>query len=150
MDVVDVGNDRSAGFSGAPTARLAPKSSLILVASSHSNSNQSYLSTQMIFIREDRLQLINSVFAFSDKACAFDRKHVATLTPAPSPGPYRALQVEVLETVTATGADCGSDKPPPAGKKAGRAVYRWDAKVRRFVTKSKQLDELFKLDMKRF
>ena len=38
----------------------------------------------------------------------------ASFTLEPSPGPYRAIHVEVLATVTPTEAKCGDDKAPPA------------------------------------
>jgi hypothetical protein len=150
LDVVDVGTDRNTGFSETPTGLLAPKSPLILVASGHGNSNQAYLSTQMIYIRDNRFEEIDSVFTLSDDGCAFDRKQAASFRLSPSPGPYRALDVEVLETVTPTDAECGDEKAPPASETAYRASYGWDAKRRKFVTSSKELDRLFKLDEKRF
>jgi hypothetical protein len=56
----------------------------------------------------------------------------------------------VIETMTPTEAECGDEKAPPASKTAYRASYGWDAKGRKFVTSSKELDRLFKLDEKRF
>ena len=76
----------------------------------------------MIFIRDDRFEEIDSVFTVSDGGCPFDRKQAASFTLAPSSGPYRALHVEVIETVTPTEAECGDDKAPPA-----RAMF--DAKA---------------------
>lgn len=148
LDVVDVGTDRETSFGEAPPFVLAPKSPLITIVSGHNNSNQAYLSTQMLFVRDDRLAEIGGFFTLSDHGCAFDRLQTPHFAPAPGGG----LTVEVVETVTRTGVDCGDEDKgaPRAGRKTWRADYRWDAKGRRFVTSSKALERLGKIDEGRF
>ena len=148
LDVVDVGADRETSFGDAPPIPLANKSPLIPVVSGHNNSNQAYLSTQLLFLRDDRLTEIGSFFTLSDHGCAFDRLQTPRFAPAPGGG----LTVEVIETVKRTGVDCGDEDrtAPRAGRKSWRADYRWEAKGRRYVTPSKALERLFKVDEGRF
>jgi len=151
LDVVEVGSDRDVGFAGDKPAMLAPRAPLILISSEHDNSNQSYQSTEMIFIRHDRFQRIDSVFAFGDAACSYRRTQTPAFTTLASPGSYRALQVTIREKVTVSGEDCGEDdKPPAPHTSVYQATYRWDARRGRFVTRSSELNRLADEDQKRF
>lgn len=143
LDVVEVGNDRWTGVDTDHMPLLAPGSPLVIVDSGHSNSNESYASTDIIFLRGDRFQLIDTLFTFNESFCAFDRTEEPTYAAVAGPGPYRAVQVTVRETVKLTGEDGCSDQPAPkAGVHVYRGVYRWDAAKGRFVTHSKSLDAL--------
>jgi hypothetical protein len=150
LDVVEVGTDRFTGFSDAKGGLLAPATPLILVYSTHNNSNQSYLSTKMMFVRGDRFQLIDSVFTFNDGYCSYARRQEPAFAMLPDRGPYRALHVLVRESVVATGAQCGDEKAPHAHVETYQATYRWDARRQRFSTQSKELDRLAADDAKRF
>jgi hypothetical protein len=143
LDLVEVGNDRWTGIDTDHMPLLAAASPLIVVDSGHSNSNQSYASTELIFLRGDRFQLIDELFTINDSFCAFDRTEEPTYATVAGPGRYRALEVTIRETVKLTGEDGCSDQPPPrAGVHVYRGLYRWDAAKGRFVTHSKALDAL--------
>ena len=150
LDVVEVGTDRSTGFSDVKSVMLAPRTPLILVYSAHGNSNQSYLSTKMMFIRGDRFQLIDDVFTFGDGSCSYDRTQAPSFTALAVPGPYSAVHVSVQERLAVTGAECGDEKPPRPSAATYQAIYRWDRRRGRFATRSKELDWLAEEDRKRF
>lgn len=150
LDVAEVGTDRFTGFrSGAPQM-LAADTPLILVDSSHFNSNQNYNSTEMIFIRGDHFRLIESVFTFHDSSCSYDRTQEPSFTLLSSPRPYRAIQVSVRETVKLTEQDCGDEKPPPAKPTTYETVFRWDEAKQSFQPSSDALQRLWDDDQKRF
>jgi hypothetical protein len=150
LDVVEVGNDRWTGMDTDHMPLLAPGSPLIVVDSGHSNSNESYASTDLIFLDGDRFRLIDTLFTFNESFCAFDRTEESTYRPIAGPGAYRALEVSVKETVKLTGEDgCSDQKPPPAGVHVYAGVYRWDAAKRRFVVHSRALDRLAALNKAR-
>lgn len=151
LDVVEVGTDSFTGFSDAKGGMLASRTPLILIYSTHGNSNQSYLSTKMMFVRGDRLQLIDGIFTFSDEYCSYARKQEPSFATLPGPGPYRAVRVVVRETVAATGAQCNDEKKAPRPHASVyQATYRWDAQRERFATQSKELDRLAAEGAKRF
>jgi hypothetical protein len=150
IDVVEVGTDRFTSFSDVKVGLLAPRTPLILVSSTHSNSNQSYVSTKMLFIRRDRFQLIDGIFTFGERGCAYDSTQEPSFTMFRGSPPYSAVHVSVRERVTLTSADCGDEKAPQPHVATYQANYRWEARGQRFVTQSKQLDRLAAEDQKRF
>jgi hypothetical protein len=150
LDVVEVGNDRWTGMDTDHMPSLAAGSPLIVVDSGHSNSNESYASSDLIFLRGDRFQLIDVLFTFNESFCAYDRTEEPTYATLAAPGPYRALEVSVKETVKRSGEDgCTDQKPPPAGVHIYSGVYRWDAAKGRYVVHSKALDALAALNKAR-
>jgi hypothetical protein len=150
LDVVEIGTDRSTGFSDAKVGLLAPRTPLILVYSTHNNSNQTYLSTKMMFVRGDRFRLIDSLFTFGDRNCADESAQDPTFAVFAGRTPYSVVHVSVVERVTQTGQDCGDQKPRRAHVKTYQANYRWDARRQIFTTQSKQLERLAAEDQKRF
>jgi hypothetical protein len=116
LDVTEVGGDRFIDFLGdKPLQMLAPGAPLILIGSSHENTSQSYLVTEMIFIRQDRFQFIDSVSTRGTTMCSYQRDRDPTFSTMADPGPYRAIQIVVRQKVTRSGEDCGDEKPPKAG-----------------------------------
>ena len=139
LDVVEVGNDRWTALDDTPRT-LAPGSPLIIIDSDHDNSNENYNSTEMIFIRDDRFTLIDTLFTFSVSVCAFNRTQETAYATLAAPGPYRTLRVTVTETVKRTGDECNDDeKPPPAGVHRYSGTYRWNAARGRFEAQAGQL-----------
>lgn len=60
LDVVEVGTDRLTGFAGKPLA-LGHGSDLITISSDHFNSNEDFVGTELLFVRNDRFQLAGSL-----------------------------------------------------------------------------------------
>lgn len=144
LDAVEVGNDRWTDMAAKNPPMLAPGSPLIVVDSGHSNSNEAYNSTDLVFVRGDRLALVGDLFTFNESFCAFDRTQETTYRALPAPGPYASVQVTVRETTKLTGEDGCSDQPAPrkGGVKTYQGVYRWDAAKGAYVSHSKSLDAL--------
>ena len=149
LDVVEVGSDRFTRFQSASLPMLAPGAPLILIWSGHSNSNETYQYTEMIFIRNRRFSLIDSLFLFSERFCAFERTQTASFATLPDPGSYRAVHVAVQQVINPSGEDCGDEKSPPPGHKIYQATYRWDTAKQDFVSSSHELDTLSKGNWKR-
>jgi hypothetical protein len=151
LDAAEVGNDRWTGMASKNPPMLAPGSPLIVVDSGHSNSNEAYNSTDLVFVHGDRLALVGNLLTFNQSFCAFDRTQETTYRALPAPGPYASLQVTVRETTKLTGEDGCSDQKPPrkGGVKTYQGVYAWDATKGAFVTHSKPLDALEALNKAR-
>jgi hypothetical protein len=149
LDVVEVGSDRFTGFQSKSPQMLAPGAPLILIWSGHSNSNETYQFTEMIFVRHERFSLIDSLFLFGERFCAFERAQTPSFTTLPDRGPYRAVRATVQQVIKPSGEDCGDEKSPPAGRKTYQATYRWDGHKQDFVAGSHELDVLSKANWKR-
>jgi hypothetical protein len=149
LDVTEVGNDRFTGLreKALPLGGGAP---LILIDSSHFNSNQAYLSTEMIFIRGDRFKLIDDIFTLNSRMCSYEQDQEPVFTTVKGPGPYREVRVRVTEKTKRTGEECNDEKPPKARARVFEGTYRWDARKRTFVTTSKALKALTDEDVKQF
>ena len=146
---VEVGNDRFTGFQSKSPPMLAPGAPLILISSGHSNSNQSYQFTDMIFVRHERFSLIDSLFLFGESFCAFERTQTPSFATLPDRGLYRAVHVAVQQVTKLSGEECGHEKSPRRGRKTYQATYRWDARNRDFIAGSHELDTLSKANWKR-
>jgi hypothetical protein len=150
LDVVAVGNDRDTSMTRGKPMMLAPDAPLIVLDDGHANPNQTYHTTELIFVRGDRFRLIDTILTFGERYCPFERTQAPTITTLPDTGPYRAVQVTVRETVTLTGEACDDEKVPRAGVFLYRATYRWNARRARFVATSHQIDDLRKANERRF
>jgi hypothetical protein len=149
LDVVEVGNDHSTGFQSKSLPMLAPGTPLILIWSGHSNSNQSYQVTEMIFVRHERFSLIDSLFLFGERFCAFERTQTPSFATLPDHEPYRAVHVAVRQVIKRSAEDCGNEKSPRPGRRTYQATYRWDSGKQDFVAGSHELDALSKANLKR-
>jgi hypothetical protein len=103
----------------------------------------------MIFIRNERFSLIDSLFLFGERFCAFERTQTASFATLPDPSPYRAVHVAVQQVIKPSGEDCGDEKSPPPGHKIYQATYRWDTGKQNFVASSHELNGLSKGNWKR-
>ena len=151
LDAVEVGNDRWTGMAAKNPPMLATGSPLIVVDSGHSNSNEAYNSTNLIFVHGARLTLLGNLLTFNQSFCAFDRTQETTYRAIPAPGPYNSLQVSVRETTKLTGEEGCTDQPAPrhADVQTYQGVYAWDAAKNAFVSHSKSLDALDALNKAR-
>ena len=146
LDAVDVGVDKETSFDQHPTLTLGPGDDALVTYSEHFNSNQTYAQRLMIFVRGDRLRLIDDLFLLSDSACGFKRAETPTFATRPA-SPYATLVVTVTETLKHLDEQC--DAPPPAPYvHTYQATYRWDAARGGFVGQG-DLDKLDKLNQGR-
>ena len=151
LDVVQVGSDRFVAWDSKP-AMLARDAPLLVITSEHNNSNQTYDSTAMVTIRDDRFRWIDSVFAFSERYCGWQRIQSPSFTPRPRKGSaYASIDVKVVVDTTRSDEECGDDqKPPKAGKHTVETVYRWNPAKGDFVAANDALDRLSKENQKNF
>jgi hypothetical protein len=149
LDAVDVGADKETGLDDHPSQiSLGPGDDALVVYSGHGNSNQSYQSHLVIFVRNDRFQLLSDTFVLSDNGCGYDRKETPIFATTPGQ-PYAALVVTVTETLTRSGDDCGDQSVPKPYKRIWRTIWKWDAAAGRFVDTAHGLDKLDKLNQGR-
>jgi hypothetical protein len=120
LDAAQVARDRRTHFFDPATLQLGQGESVALVVSSHFNSSQSYHTVAMVGLREDRLQLIDTVFTFGDTGCGYARNQRPKYT-----AQGQAIRVQVTETVRHTGPACQGEHRPAARQRSVAATYRW-------------------------
>jgi hypothetical protein len=146
-DVVEVGTLELTGFARSVTPSiLAPHSPLLLVVSEHDVADEDSNTVEMIFVRGDRFQLVGAFSTRDEKLCADSLMEPWQVGVVASRGPYPAVAVSVQAQIAPTGASgCGAgDKARKPSNVTYRAVYRWDSRAHRFLTRSRQLQALAK------
>ena len=118
---------------------------MIVIDSDHFNSNEDFVGTELIFVRNNRFQLAGSLFTFDAKICTSHRiQEPAITTQADAGNHYRKIHVAVNESMTLERdrADCSSEKTPRPFHRTYRAIYRWNAAKERFKITSSDLKRL--------
>jgi hypothetical protein len=144
LDVVEVGTDRLTGFVGKPLA-LGQGSDLIVIDSDHFNSNEDFVGTEWLFVRNDRFQLVGSVSTFNARICTFRLTQSPAITTGPDNGSgYRQVHLAVRERLTLQPdrADCSGEKIPRPLRTTFHATYRWNAVRETFQITSSDLKNL--------
>jgi hypothetical protein len=150
LDAAEVGSDQFTSFREPDRISLGEGKDLVLTQSSHFNSNQTYIDSALILIRNDSLQLVDSIFTFHDRACSFVRDEVLDVRAGDRDGrTYSDIVVTVTETTALADPICEGDQPPPPGTRTVSATYRWDAAASRFVPDSDAIEKLEQENMER-
>jgi hypothetical protein len=113
LDEAAVGYDRFTGFHEPARLSLGEGKNLVITQSSHFNSNQNYEATPLILLRNDHLQLVDTVFTFDDRSCSYTRDQVAQFGIGDrDTRAYPDIVATVTEVTTSSGDDCGDEQPP--------------------------------------
>jgi hypothetical protein len=144
LDVVEVGRDRLTGFGTPALTPLGNGTDLINIDSDHFNSNEDFVVNELLFVRNDRFELVDSLFTFDVKMCAFSLTEEPSVSTRLARGErYRRILLNVREKreVMPDAASC-DDKPPRPFAQNYSTVYRWDAHRGRFVAISGNMKKL--------
>ena len=151
LDAVQVGLDRSTSFREPAVLRIGPDDEAVVIESSHFNSSQSYASSELLFVRDGKLRLIDTVFTFGDRGCSFAQQQTPSFTADEAgEGNFWPIAAAVTETRTVSG-EC--DDPGPVDPPFSRVVsvtYRWSASLGGYVADSDALAELAQQTSERF
>jgi hypothetical protein len=151
LDAAQIGYDRNTYFLDPGFLSLGEGKNLVLTMSTHSNSNQAYVTTLLTLLRNDRLQFVDTVFTFNDNDCSYDRQQVPAFRAGDRDArAYPDIVATVTETTRPSGADCGEETPPPEGTRTITVTYRWDEEASRFVPDSDAFGKLAAEDAERF
>jgi hypothetical protein len=150
LDAAEIGYDRFTSFREPDRISLGEGKDLVLTESSHFNSNQTYINTALILIRNDSLQLVDTFFTFHDRGCSFVRDEVLDLRAGDRDGrTYSDIVATVTETTKLEDPICEGDQPPKAGTRTVTATYRWDEAASRFIPDSDAIKKLEEENMER-
>ncbi len=126
LDAVDVGFDQFTSLADQPVLDLGDDR-LVVTVSTHANSNQSYLMTVLSRVGNESIDIVGTIFTFSDTACAFERRQVPVVSVIATENPaHPDIAVTVTETTTLNDGDCGDDPPAKAASRQIAATWRWD------------------------
>jgi len=151
LDEADVGYDRFTGFYEPAKLSLGEGKNAVITRSSHFNSGQNYEATPLILVRNDHLQLVDTVFTFDDRSCSYARDQVVTFGIGDRDArTYPDIVATVTETTRSSGADCGDEQPPKAGVRAITVTYRWDEAASKFMADSDAFERLARENEERF
>jgi hypothetical protein len=144
LDVVEVGRDRLIGFGSPALTPLGSGTDLINIDSDHFNSNEDFVNNELVFIRDNRFRLVDSLFTFNFKDCTSVLNEEPTIkTYSDSRRRYRRISVVVAEkqSLQSGATDC-DEKPPRPFLRKFHAIYRWDSRYGRFVTVASDMKKL--------
>jgi hypothetical protein len=144
LDVVEVGRDRLTGFGTPSLTPLGNGTDLINVDSDHFNSNEDFVVNELLFVRNGRFELVDSLFTFDVKMCEFALTEEPSVSTRRALGErYRRILLSVREKLEAMpdAAQC-DNRPPRPFARSYSTLYRWDARRARFVAVSSNRGKL--------
>lgn len=151
LDAADIGLDRNTGFGEPAVLDLSADDQAALITNAHWNSNQSYVDTALVFVRDGELTLIDDIFTFTDHSCAFESRQIPLFTSLPDPArPYADVRVRVDVDGRIIEWDCGDEQPQAPYSRAVEVTYRWDEGSGRYVPDSDALVKLGEESAERF
>ncbi|SDA94846.1 hypothetical protein [Mesorhizobium qingshengii] len=148
LDAVNVAVDRSTYFRDPGKLSVSPNDDLLITMSTHFNSNQGYVSTPLIMVRNDRFELIDMIYTFDENLCAYKRTQDIAFQPI-ADKPYAAIKATVTDATMPSGESC-DEAPPKASSHKISVTYHWDKKTSRYVKDSDAFERLSAENAKRF
>ncbi|MDW6025460.1 hypothetical protein SAZ10_27225 [Mesorhizobium sp. BAC0120] len=151
LDAADIAYDQITNFLEPSHISLGEGKDAVITMSMHFNSNQDYVTSALILLRKDRLQLIDTIFTFSDKSCSFEHQQMPEFRAGDRDGrAYSDIVVTVTETTKPTGEICDGEDALQEANRQIAVTYRWDEAASRFIVDSDALKVLAKEDESRF
>lgn len=152
VDAVDVGMDRQVGIQGEPF-KISDWNEAVAVYSSHHNSNQSYDQYAVVFFRNGRFQLVDTVSTFGDHNCGQSHHQSIAFSSAPAAEgddfwPITVTVKDKLEVdLTVTCEDMDYDEP---FERSTAVTYRWDDVREAYQPDSDALERLAETSSERY
>ncbi len=149
LDAVNVGTDQSTYFRDPGRLAVGPGDDALVTMSTHFNSNQGYVSTILILVRNDRFEPIDQINTFDENVCAYRRTQDLSFQTPGAEKPYAAIKVTVTDATKPSDESC--EEPAPKAVSHDISVtYHWDKAKARYVQDSDAFDKLAADNAKRF
>ncbi len=148
LDVVDVGLDKDTVLNDTEFhVKLGPGDDAIVTDSEHNDADISFDGRFLLFVHNNRFQAITDFYVINANNCSWNDRQTPSFVTHPVAGsPYADVDVRIVHRIVHTGDnDCG-DAAPKAMTHTYHALFHWDAKAGRFVTTSRALKALNKLN----
>ena len=149
LDAANVASGDGTSFLDPARLPVGIGDDLLAIQSTHWNSSQGYTTVPLVLVRNDRLELVDSIFAFDENLCAFERTQRPELRHEAGE-PFSDIVASVTEETTPSGEDCGDHPVPEAGIRTITVRYQWDAGAQRYIPDSDAFDVLARESEGRF
>ena len=149
LDAVNVGTDRSTYFRDPGKLALSADDDALITMSTHFNSNQGYVGTILILVRDDRFEPIDQINTFDENVCAYKRTQDLSFQTHGGDKPYAAIEVTVTDATKPNGESC-EEPTPKAVSRDISVTYRWDKARSRYTRNSDAFEKLSAENAKRF
>jgi hypothetical protein len=149
LDAVNVGTDRNSYFRDPGKLALGPGDDALITMSMHFNSNQGYVGTILVLVRDDRFEPIDQINTFDENVCAYKRTQDLSFQTPGSEKPYAPIKVTVTDATAPSGDSCEEPAPEAASRDIS-VTYRWDKAKSRYVKDSDAFEKLSAENAKRF
>jgi hypothetical protein len=149
LDAANVAYDRSTWFREGASLAISADTDAVITMSEHFNSNQGYVTSALILPRDDRLELIDTIFTFNENLCEFRREQVPSIKVGAPGGTFAAIEATVTDTTTPSDESCNGEKPQPATRSV-TVTYTWDDAASRYTPDSDALKKLAVENEQRF
>ena len=149
LDAANVAVDRSTYFREPNKLSIGAGDDMLITMSTHFNSSQGYVITPLIMVRDDKFELIDMIYTFDERLCAYSRKQDVTFQAIANGQPYAAFKVTVTDSTIPSDESC-DDAPPDAASHDISVTYHWDKKTSRYVKDSDAFEKLAAENEKRF
>lgn len=149
LDAANVASGKYTSFFDPARLTIGPGDDLLAIRSTHWNSSQGYTTVPLVLVRNDRLELIDTIPAFDERVCAYERTQRPDIRQGAGE-PFPDVVATVTEVTTLSGHDCGGAKAPEPGTRTIAVTYRWDAGEHRYVADSDAFDALARENEGRF
>lgn len=131
LDAATIAFNRYTSFAEPARLPAGVGDDLLVTRSTHFNSQQGYATTALILARDDRLELVDAISTFDDRACAYERTQRLVLEQG-AEQPFPDIMATVTELTAASDEDCGDATLPEPGTRTITVTYRWDAGAERY------------------
>ncbi|TPK94351.1 MULTISPECIES: hypothetical protein [unclassified Mesorhizobium] len=149
LDAVNVGTDQSTYFRDPAKLAISPDEEALITMSTHFNSNQGYVGTILILVRDDRFEPIDQINTFDENVCAYKRTQDLSFQTHAGDKPYAAIEVTVTDATKPSGESC--EEPAPAAASHDISViYHWDKAKSRYLRDSDAFEKLSAENAERF
>jgi hypothetical protein len=149
LDAVNVANDRDTYFLSPGSLAVGPAMDVLTIMSTHFNSNQAYMTTVLIVARAEKFEVIDTIYTFDEKQCAFERTQGLAFRTVENGKAYGAIEATVTETTAPTGESCDNAAPEPSSR-VFSATYSWDEAKSGYARNSDALEKLADENSQRF
>lgn len=149
LDAANVATGEHTSFLDPARMRVGMNDELLATRSMHFNSSQSYTTTHLILARNDRLELVDTIFTFGERLCAFERTQQLDIRQGAG-APMADIRATVTETTFASDEQCGDTAAPEPGTRAIAVTYHWDTTRQRYIADSDALAALARQNEDRF
>ncbi len=149
LDAANVATGNETSFLDPVRLAVGSGDDLLAIRSTHANSSQNYTTAALVLVRNDRLELVDMIFVFGERACAYERTQQLDLKQGAGE-PFSDIVATVTDLTTPSGQDCDEAAPPGPGTRTITVTYHWGSAEQRYIPDSDAFDVLARENEERF